>query len=498
MKREPLLPAPPAIIAKVVQLAAQADCDAHELARVLRTDPSLSASILRMANSALYGFAHKVSTVERALALLGIRTVRNLVLCFGVRGMTPVGVAYPIDLFWEFSVRRAASAREIGRRLSFSDPEQLFTTALCQDLGVLALAVASDTVAERLAAVARAPAAMRLGAEQALGEGHDTVTARLFSVWQFPEELTCPVRYHHAPALAPEPFRHAAAICQAAEALADLLTVEDRAVAMGLATSALVGVGLPEATLGGLVEAVATVVTQTAEALQIRTGEPSSYAEIAAAACEGLLELNSDYESQTAELRQRATRQQRVVERLAVKNQQLVQWALTDELTGLSNRRAFDDTLGQELAAAATMAQPLCLLLGDIDHFKQVNDTYGHAAGDAVLQAIGHRIRACCRAGDFPARYGGEEFAVILPETSAQDGQRVAERIRGSIAAQPILAGASRIDITISFGVAEVSECAHPRAGVLGLRRADDALYAAKEAGRNRVMVAPNPPRLAS
>ena len=172
----------------------------------------------------------------------------------------------------------------------------------------------------------------------------------------------------------------------------------------------------------------------------------------------------------------------------------LVRSGFTDVLTGWNNRRYLVVRLGEELARARRDQTRLVCLMLDVDHFKRVNDTYGHAAGDVVLRELAQRIESQVRASDVAARYGGEEFVVLLPDTNVAAAQRLAERIRAAIGGAPIdLPGGASITITASIGIAEVEPTKADRdLKTLGdslLARADVALYAAKSAGRDRVMV---------
>jgi len=162
--------------------------------------------------------------------------------------------------------------------------------------------------------------------------------------------------------------------------------------------------------------------------------------------------------------------------------------AATDALTGLPNSREVQDTLKRMTAHASRTLSPLAALLLDLDHFKQINDTYGHAAGDDVLAAVGTTLKASLRASDFVGRYGGEEFVVLLPDTGYAEGEAIAEKIRGAIAAITV-SGVSR-PITASIGFAIFPDNAHD--SVMLLRNADRALYSAKSNGRNRVEAAPS------
>jgi diguanylate cyclase (GGDEF)-like protein len=158
----------------------------------------------------------------------------------------------------------------------------------------------------------------------------------------------------------------------------------------------------------------------------------------------------------------------------------------TDALTGLPNQRASHETLQRMMAQSARTGQPLSLLLLDLDHFKKVNDVFGHAAGDNVLAAVGVTLRSSVRDADFCGRFGGEEFIALLPNTDLAGAGLVAEKIRAGV--ETIQVPAVHRDISISIGVATAPD--HGVEVEVVSRRADRALYAAKEAGRNRVELA--------
>jgi diguanylate cyclase (GGDEF)-like protein len=156
--------------------------------------------------------------------------------------------------------------------------------------------------------------------------------------------------------------------------------------------------------------------------------------------------------------------------------------AFTDHLTGLANRRRFERQLEREMTRTLRYGRPFCLLLLDIDHFKQVNDTYGHEAGDDAIRRLSNILQAGTRGIDTTARIGGEEFAVILTETDFEGGMEVAERLRAAISETEIPTARR---ITASFGVAEFPLCAQTGRELVSI--ADAALYEAKRKGRNRV-----------
>ncbi len=159
--------------------------------------------------------------------------------------------------------------------------------------------------------------------------------------------------------------------------------------------------------------------------------------------------------------------------------------AVTDELTGLANRRRFDEELEREITRHSRFGSPLCLLFLDIDHFKRVNDTHGHPEGDVVLRNIADMLTQCVRAVDIPARYGGEEFAVLLPNTPLDAAVMVAERIRATVEATSV-GSRDHLHVTISAGAAAYPDEAKTADELHQV--ADGRLYRAKEAGRNRVV----------
>jgi two-component system cell cycle response regulator len=188
-----------------------------------------------------------------------------------------------------------------------------------------------------------------------------------------------------------------------------------------------------------------------------------------------VLELNRDYAQAQFSLVQ-------INLKLQQREAQIVASSLTDPLTGVGNRRRLDQALAAEIGRCERTGGTLSAFIADLDHFKQVNDTYGHEAGDAVLAAFGGLLRQRTRATDIVARFGGEEFVGLMPNTDLAVAVAIAERIREAFAAfhvEPL-----PDPVTVSFGVAEM---AAGEEGPALLRRADNALYQAKRSGRNRV-----------
>lgn len=177
---------------------------------------------------------------------------------------------------------------------------------------------------------------------------------------------------------------------------------------------------------------------------------------------------------------------------LRQKNHRLEQLTRVDELTGLNNRRFFMEMLNHEFRRSERYGTPLVFVMVDIDHFKQVNDRYGHLMGDRALVAVAQVLARTARAQDLVGRFGGEEFAIIMPHTELKGGELAALRHRRLIEEEPIMLDQGPLKVTASFGVAS-----YPRSDVARVEElvelADQALYKAKAAGRNCVELAPLP-----
>ncbi|MFB6260869.1 MAG: diguanylate cyclase [Thiohalorhabdaceae bacterium] len=188
-----------------------------------------------------------------------------------------------------------------------------------------------------------------------------------------------------------------------------------------------------------------------------------------------LLELTEEYAEKEREL----ARANRELARYAEEWERI---GLSDSLTGLPNRRAFQEFLEHHVAAAERFGEPLAMLVLDLDHFKAINDTYGHSQGDEVLKRVAATLAAHCRKSDVVARWGGEEFGVLAPKTDLPGGVELADKLRSAVAATAMPEGMPQV--TVSLGVAQYQP--GESADTL-FHRADEALYQAKPGGRDQV-----------
>jgi diguanylate cyclase len=197
---------------------------------------------------------------------------------------------------------------------------------------------------------------------------------------------------------------------------------------------------------------------------------------------EATIELLSQVVEANEQLQMRLNRAESMLKDQANEISTYMSEARTDPLTSLPNRRAFDEELHRRMADWRRHQVPLSVMIADIDHFKQLNDTYGHQAGDVVLATVSQTLKQTMRESDIVARIGGEELAVVLPGSSAAETCRAAARAREAIEQSQCEYESQLLRVTVSIGAAQ---CDKNGEAELVLRRADDALYAAKEAGRN-------------
>lgn len=202
-----------------------------------------------------------------------------------------------------------------------------------------------------------------------------------------------------------------------------------------------------------------------------------------------VIRVAEESEARYQELEQRMHSLQRENLDLTVRNRALSEVSSRDTLTGLYNRWYVIEKIDTELNRAIRHGSPMSLLMLDLDHFKRINDTWGHPAGDEVLKSVGKLLRESCRVYDVPGRYGGEEFCIVLPETRPGNTTVVAERIRKRLESTELACGDTSIAVTASIGIAGTDSQADEEmlSPAALIDRADRALYSAKTRGRNRI-----------
>lgn len=486
------LPSPPAIALRILDAVKKDDACFGELARIIEIDPALTAKVLQVANSSFYAVSSKIGTIEKALSVLGLNVTKNIALSFVIAkeltGAEDGG--FDFKSFWKRSVTSAVAAELLASLLSYRN-DDLFVSSLLQDIGVLVLFLAKPDVYRQVLDEKRvADRPIRETERRIFGLDHQEVGAQLLGEWGLPESIGQAIRHHHD-ASCPQELKMQADLVRWSSMLASIYSGL-RSVEKGQQLKAeicpLFNVA-PEA-IDTLIDEVAGKSVEVLSFFEIDPGEMKPFSLLLQEANEELRRINLSYEQVVMQAKQARQKAEELAAELLQANVKLKEMAFRDGLTGLYNYRFFHDLMDREVDRARRYRLALSLMLFDIDHFKKVNDTYGHPAGDEVLRRLAELVQQTMRISDIVVRYGGEEFAVILPTTDPAGCKVFATRLRRRVEEMELLINRIPIRITVSIGVTGFD----PGQGELEksalIDSADVALYRAKHNGRNRVEVA--------
>jgi len=472
---------------QIVQAAIKPEVTLAELTRLAQTDPAFTIRLISVVNSAAYGLRARVEDVGRAAAMLGIGGLRNLALGMSVVDVMPSGPQG--ELLLGCCLRRGLAARMIAKRMRLDRENECFTAGLLLEFGLLAHA---DDRLEAAAGLASQPAGVRIIQELAAGlVPHPQRGADVARQWELGEQLVEAIEHHHDDLLPEAPLAKVGWVAERVAAVFEGGAVE---VNKTLALEAFEQIGLNERELEDVINQLPPLVREAASGFN-RHVEQLSYDELMQDANARLVDLNNNFQVAIRRLESLLAEKEALTAKLEEANRQLERHAATDGLTGLLNHRAFQEALHRDLHRISRSGVPLSIVMLDVDHFKSVNDTHGHQAGDLVLNRVAELIVASTREGDVPARYGGEEFAVILPGTCKTDALLVASRIRERLETASIKVAGSVVEITASFGVSTVDGRDSHMLAEEVIAAADRAMYKAKAKGRNCVVAAADPKR---
>jgi diguanylate cyclase (GGDEF)-like protein len=475
------LPTLPGIAIQILEAVQKPEPDLAEIAGILATDPPLSAEVLKMINSSFYALPKKISNVFHAVNMLGLHTVKNLALSFslvkGFRQPSSRGLDY--TRFWKQSLIGAVSAKLLAGRLFPRTSEDAFFLALLKDIGILTLAQCMPDQYELvLREVAAAGCPYHEVERQILGFDHLEVGAYLTRSWGLPESFYLPIGCHHPPqrqAGAGEQIECLTQILHLATLYGELFFSRDMGLALKMIEHYVQQYGWADTI--GVAEAAAKIDQSTRDVLPLfdfQFQEETRYMEMLETARSELINVSSDVIAALLA-------QQREIETL---KEQIIR----DPMTRLYNYQHFYEMLHQEVYRAQRYHLPLAVVIGDLDHFKSINDSFGHPAGDETIRQVAHCLASSLRNSDRLARYGGEEFAILLPETDLKGALLVCERLRKAVAGIPIPYENGLIKVTMSFGLTFIADGAGHTCPEI-IKRADDALYKSKASGRNRCCV---------
>jgi two-component system cell cycle response regulator len=481
---------------EIIRLAGDPDCPHSRLVDIVKRDPTLSIKILRFANSALLRLESEVTTVSRAVTVIGVRALRNMAICFAAcdaAGDTDLG-DFDLAGFFEDSIRRAVACEIMSSKLNIQNADEAFTVGLLQDFGVVALAMKYPDLAGQWNIVRRDPADHRREHEIAIfGESHDEISAEFAKHAGLPKTLSLVMENHHKPERSADGVEvDLVQLASWAEAVADVFVVDNKQPAIELLFQRLKNEnGMGEDETKEMLSAVPALVEEYGEVLGLHIPAQSDFDELLRETNRQLAEMNMSYQELTWKLEAVLQEKAGVERELRLANVRLERLAGLDPLTEIPNRRSFEKGFLREIDEAIRKETPLSVLIVDIDHFKNVNDTYGHPFGDITIRAVANGLHNNLRTMDMVARIGGEEFAVFLPGTNQEAALMVAERLRACIENLVLSCGTRKVGVTISIGgstlAKPVKETSPEALMKKMLAAADERLLEAKRGGRNRV-----------
>jgi diguanylate cyclase (GGDEF)-like protein len=499
-------PSPPGVAVRIIELAQDPGIEMGKVAKAISVDPALTIKILRIANSPLYAQRGQSESLRQALVVLGLNATLTLALSFSLvkslRGNKSNGIDYP--LYWRRALLTATSARALADALHETCAEEFFLAGLLQDIGMLALERAIPALYRDTAALQQNHAALAEYERGRLGSDHADVGAHALRAWNIPESLCRAIGNSHQITLAGVADRGSRLDRAVALAgpIADLFLGES-SVRPFAETAQRVqrSVGLDNIAFGQILATIGAIIPETESLFDTRLLSKQQAHLILDQAREvlmvrslrvlrdidGLKPVAEDANSRSLDrhvrsLDQRSRSVDRQVRRVDLDETQ------RDALTGACNRAYLDQFLAREFEQSTRHGSPLSIACADLDNFALINDTYGHQAGDRILETTARILRDNTRETDLIARYGGEEFVLALPGTDAGTARRICERMVKALEAARHEIGAADVRITCSIGCATHA----PQAGFADpaelIKAADRALCAAKSRGRNRAV----------
>ena len=491
LKRAQNLPSPPGVALRIIELAQDPTADLGQIADIISCDPAMSVKLLRIANSPLYALRRRCDNLQQALSLLGLNSAMTLALSFsmvrGLQGEEAHGLDY--NFFWRRSVLAAAAARCLARQIKRGEAsEELFLGALLQDIGILALNRIDPEIYQYPGAFQRDHNCIVELERQRIGEDHAAIGQWLLESWQIPVPICNAVGYSHNPNFeSPDPLTQQKARCLALSGLlADVLLTQPKdaqTLPEELVHIAGQSLALESDDLKSVVGTMRGQVPELQSLFEMELLTESDLEAITDQAREAVMVRNLQMLEEVRQLRSAA-------ENLEQRAQLAEERGRRDALTGRFNRAYLDKAVEEEFRRAEEQGWPLSVAFADLDFFKGVNDTHGHAIGDQVLKKAAELIDMQTRKADLVARYGGEEFVILLPGSDGHTTKQVADRIVSALRDYVHEASDGRkFRVTVSIGIASQNTHMRFQDSQALLEAADQALYAAKSGGKDQAVV---------
>lgn len=468
------IPTPPGVALRLLELYNQEDVDASEISQVLGADPVLTAKLIAYSNSPILGRSIQTTSLKQAVVAAGMRATRIIGLSFSLMQSSGNKVAgFDFDEFWNQSLATAVAARTLSEHLRF-EADEAFLMGLILNIGEMAIASTFPdeyVVMTRKAKEAGLPL-VQLEQEK-WSENRYPIGRLLLEKWNFPSNIAGTIGDYGDPQSEPCGVLD---VLRLAEQISAMLFEKDLSIdqiqtAKSFAKSNL---DIDEDTFEQLFDKIVPTWSEYAQLLEFDVANAVTILDLENQARHQIASFSLGMAAENAEIQRQ--------------NLDLKTKALVDGLTGLKNRRAYETEAAEKLDQSKLEQKLFVLMVIDIDHFKRINDTHGHAAGDAVLTEVGQVLHDDLRRKDSVFRIGGEEFVVILPDCNPRDAVSAAERLRSAIEETNIRYNAETLKVTASVGVTFCDPTNSLSLEQL-FEQADQQLYRAKSEGRNRCCV---------
>lgn len=477
------LPTLPGVAAKIMLAMQRETPNLSEISEIISSDAPLSARVLRVVNSPFYGLSNKITSVHQAMVYLGLNTVKSLALSFSLlKEFAPKKKgSFDYVQFSKDSLIGAVAAKLLSENTNRSQADNAFFLGLLQNIGVLIMAECMPAEYEKVISEAASNGSPLHEIENRLLEiNHMQVGAFVIDSWGMPATFRVPISFHHCPECLDCSFddiEHLTKILHLSALYIDLFKCADLNAGNARIEEFIQAYGFsPVIDKSAIAEQITDGIKSIFPIFEMQIDE-KRYIEIIDAARTQLADLSS-------ELLNHVHSQGHCLN-------QLRQQVGLDGMTNLNNHKRFYEILHKEVSHASRYNTPLSLIMADVDHFKSINDFFGHQAGDHALKCVSAHLKDILRDSDQIARYGGDEFAILLPMTPPNDAMLAAERFRKSIEYLKINCDDRNISVTMSFGVASYEKRREIDAEGL-IKMADEALYDAKITGRNKTCLYKN------
>jgi diguanylate cyclase (GGDEF)-like protein/putative nucleotidyltransferase with HDIG domain len=488
------LPSLPQIAVRAIELAQQDEPDLSELVATIRTDPALTAKLLKTANSALFGFRERMSSIDAAVPALGANLVRTLVLSFALaRHRSPcpdLDGAY--QSVWRRSLTQAVVAESLATEDASSDPNVYFTGGLLLDIGMLALLNAFAGKYAHLILDAKQLSKLCESENDLFDFTHVDVGVELCRTWRFEGELIDAIARHHESSSVVDRTNVStmSLALVAASQCADYLEQVRRGIPPKQPPALLLDhYCLTFSAIADLMRDVELRVGEVAAMFRFDIGEVPPADEIFLRAKAALEEIAIQSQVEVVVARQEAKQARIKQQHAESQKDSLEQQAYRDLLTGAYNRNFVSSEVETELKRRTDQGLSVGCLFLDIDKFKGLNDTHGHELGDRALAKVSEILHSSVRSSDFVIRYGGDEFLVLLMDSNMSEAKvgKIASRICRRIS-KARLASKERVRISSSVGAIFYDpQDDTPLESNQLIRQADRAMYDAKNRGGNQV-----------